>query len=70
VKDLVPLEKGARAFQPAIENADKNVRAPLSNQLNSRAGFEPRGYLNIAKGMLAPFGNPLCPPQEAGLDEI
>jgi hypothetical protein len=29
------------------------------NPLNSRAGFEPRRLLNFAKGMLAPFGNPI-----------
>jgi 5-methylcytosine-specific restriction endonuclease McrA len=31
-------------------------RTVFSNQLNSRAGFEPRSR---PKGMLAPFGNPI-----------
>jgi len=42
---------------------DAAILSTAANQLNSRAGFEPRSR---PKGMLAPFGNPLCPPQEAG----
>jgi len=48
---------------------DKKIRdlPSCSDQLNSRAGFEPRSR---PKGMLAPFGSPInfVPPQEAGFN--
>jgi hypothetical protein len=42
------------------------------NRLNSRAGVEPRRLLNFAKGMLAPFGNPIniVPASRGGVNRM